>query len=121
MSRRCIVLESTRNSLAKVSEFGELVYVFPPNGSRPSIFDFERFSLDIENKLEDLKYDPEKDLIVIAGGLVAMSTFVAVLSSLWGKFKVLVFDSKRDNYFESAIGLEVELEPEKENYETVKC
>lgn len=119
MSRRCIVLESTRNSLVKVKDFGELIYIFPPNGSRPSIFDFERFSLDIEDRLEDLKYDPEKDLIVIAGGLVAMATFVAVLSSLWGRFKVLVFDSKRDNYFESVIGLDVELE--KEEHEKVKC
>jgi hypothetical protein len=106
---RCIVLEPCKNSLEKVKPFGEIFYLFPPSIRRAAIFDFRQFALDIGDRLQEVGYDPDNDIIVLAGGMVAMSSFIAVVAGEWGcKIPILAYNANKDEYFESCLGLEFE-------------
>lgn len=106
---RCFAAEMParhKPPLQDTRQFGELIYLFQrdSNGSRPHIFDTDAMSNEIEKRLTEMKYDPDRDYIVIGGGLIINCSLCAVVAALYEEFRVLMYDNQKSCYVEGTLG-----------------
>lgn len=105
-SGRVFLLEVSQNvDVGRALEYGPIVPLFKStNGDkkgkadRPSMWDTEEFKEQILKELEDHKYDPEKDYLLIAGHIIPIVIFVAAVVAEWENIHVLFWSSGYKKY-----------------------
>ena len=100
---RVFILEHTQLDVVKAREYGEVVYMFPPNVRRSSIWD-ERFCDEVIERLVEMEYDPCVDYFVVVGHMVQMVLAATTICGRWERFKALLFSSTERNYIPRIIG-----------------
>lgn len=99
MKPRCFVVEPTKVSLNSARQFGDLLYMFDENTSRPSLFD-SGLGEALRVRFVELDFDPLKDFFVVAGDNIAITRAAAVLGELCGNFQMLVWSKRTTGYID---------------------
>jgi hypothetical protein len=94
-------------NLSRLYEYGEIVYLFPVEGDRTSIFD-PTFEGDVIEKLETYRFDPATDFIAIVGPMVSVCLMIASTIQYYAPIKVLAYDRRDDAYTTITLGEEHE-------------
>jgi len=97
--RRAFVLEPTRLDVSQAREFGELHYIFDAGERRASIWS-EEFQAEVVENLKRANFDPEKDLLVIAGHLVPIVLSLTTLLRVHRAVSVLFYSAVDRCYIE---------------------
>lgn len=107
MSPRCFCFQPLfPDCVCDITKFGTVVAIFPEH--RPSVFD-HRIEHIMDKFLEDSKYDPEIDYIVIVkGNLAGTVRIVSAVTSIYGKCKALMYDVSHSCYVATELGFELE-------------
>jgi hypothetical protein len=93
-----IALEMTKYNLEGAEKFGELMYIFPPDESRPSVWT-NQYRLNIEHALDKiLEFDPALDYVLLVGQILPLAILINILSSKYRAFKALVFNAGSREY-----------------------
>ena len=102
-SARVLMLEQRDSDLSNSLDFGSLVYLFTGNKARASVFDTGKLCNDIADKLQEMSYDPENDLIVLTGPFLAVIILMSTVSNIYGMARVLMFDTGTRKYVERTL------------------
>ena len=93
-----IALEVSKYNLDGAEKYGELMYIFPPDDPRPSVWT-NQYRLAIERALRtDLEFDPALDYILLVGQILPLAILINILSSKYRTFKALVFNATTREY-----------------------
>ena len=99
---RVIILEPCHVDVSSADRYGELVTLFP--GRRSSPFDTDEYEAEILSGLKSISYDPDEDVICLAGKIVCVSVLCALLAREYGAFGALLFDASGCRYVRRVIG-----------------
>lgn len=101
---RAILIEpTTRVDVSAAQRYGEIVYIFEKNESRPSIWT-EEFVQVAMIRLEQMNYDPKADTIIIAGAIVPLIKLIGCLTANFGRIRVLCHSAIERDYTLQEIG-----------------
>lgn len=89
--------------ITDLNEFGEVVYLFPLNGDRTSIFD-EEFGFDVLEKLDTYRFDPSTDFIAIVGPMVNVVLMIAAAVQEHSPLNVLAYNRCDSKYTTLTLG-----------------
>lgn len=104
MKPRVFAVEPLRLDISQATKYGELVYMWGQHERRPSIWSDE-FIMCADGKLQEMNFDAECDMLLIAGDIIPLVRIVAHMSSLYGrKFKALCWNSHARDYVVSLLG-----------------
>jgi len=100
------LLEATRSNIdtTKAASFGEIKYIFEQGDRRSSVFETRAYEVAIEERLNALGFDPARDIVCIAGRIVCVAVLFAVLTRLFGRFNILMFDAHDECYVMRTVG-----------------
>lgn len=99
---RVFLLEPGQNvDVSHSANFGILTPIFEKKDFRPNVWSNE-FADEFVRRLDEHKYNPNLDYMLIAGHMVPLTICVANIVREWGdecdKIKFLLWDSKRFEY-----------------------
>jgi len=92
-----VALELNKFNTEGAEQFGEMVYLFPADKARPSIW-AAQYRNAIVAALEEIEYDPNLDYVLLVGQIYPLTVLVNVLTQRYRMFKVLVFNSTTREY-----------------------
>ncbi len=102
---RVFILEQINNvDITSAFEYGQLCALFKTfrkeGGKYFNIWETEDFQNEIIKKLEELKYNPKVDYILVAGHMTSMVVFAATIISSFDTdyAKFLLWNSKKQKY-----------------------
>jgi len=70
---------------------------------RPKTFD-PTLSMEIEKRLKEIKYDPDVDIVLVAGNIIAVALMCSVIGCDYGSFRAYAFDKSSQAYKELEMG-----------------
>lgn len=106
-ARNIIVIEPMRQDIdvSGARAHGDhLVYLFGVNGHRRPPVWSDEFLEEAVLRLHELDYDPKRDLLLLAGGMVAVTRLLSRLVRRHGNIPALVFDSHNQTYKQMEMG-----------------
>lgn len=106
-ARNIIVIEPMRQDIdvsGARDHGGKLVYLFGANGHRRPPVWSDEFLEEALMRLYEIDYDPKKDLLLLAGGMVAVCRLLSRLVHRHGNIPSLVFDSHLQAYKQMEMG-----------------
>lgn len=71
------------------------IYLF--DDRRPKVFDPD-LGQEIERKLKALQYNPDSDIVLVAGNIVAVALMCSIIACDYGSFKAFAFDKSEQCY-----------------------
>jgi len=86
-----------------VKQYGTIKYIFGPTDRRCSVFDTEKYSSLIIERLYTLDFNPDVDFFCVCGSLVPLITAVAALISEWGRIRILFYRANESIYVERSL------------------
>jgi hypothetical protein len=116
MTARCFLIEPMqkyRENEEQLTRFGDVEYIFKEGESRPSVFDGERFSSEVYDRLNMSSFSFSQDFVVASGGinavihLIGAATALAVereIDLLAYPIRVLMFSNEKNCYVPVEIG-----------------
>lgn len=99
---RVFALQQTNHDISDASRFGKIVYVFGER--RPSLFDHEGFRSQYLDRMEELRFDPNKDFVVFVGTAIPSVLCTSFLMEEYGGFNALLFNATTQQYLLRRIG-----------------
>lgn len=94
---RVVVLEPTNKDLSAAQTHGELVYLFGPQDTRPSIWETDDFMLAVQERLEKINFSAD-DYLLCVGHQVPLMTTMHLLSNVYDQYKVLFWHATVQEY-----------------------
>jgi hypothetical protein len=91
MGRRSFDLTTARRH-------GDVVFLFEPQDPHPPALSPQVVYAEILASLLDLDFDPNVDIVGLAGSNIYQAVFTAVVVAEFGGGSFLVFDAPRDEY-----------------------
>lgn len=89
----------------KLADFGPVVFLFDRNiRQRAGLLNTDELTENILQALRAGNFDPDADLICLAGPMLAVVQLTAVAVSEWGAVKFLLWDSVQRVYTERELG-----------------
>jgi len=92
-----VALELNRFTTDGAERYGDLVYLFPADKARPSIW-AAHYKQAINAALDEVEFDPNLDYVLLVGQIYPLSVLINVLTLRYRMFKVLVFNSTTREY-----------------------
>lgn len=93
---RAFVLQpSNKYDISAAEAYGEIVYLID---EYLSPFDPDETIRRMRNRLDQLKFNPDQDAIVLTGASILISVFLSVLTYDYHKVKTLLFDARTGKY-----------------------
>lgn len=93
---RAFVLQpSNKYDISMVEAYGEIVYLVD---EYLSPFDPDETIRRMRDRLDELKFNPDQDAIVLTGASILISMFLSVLVYDYHKVKTLLFDARTAKY-----------------------
>jgi hypothetical protein len=93
---RVFILQfSNRYDVSTAKDHGQIYYL---TKERLDPFDPNETVRLIRRELSQKKFDPEEDMVALTGASNLVSLFLAVLARDYDEFKVLIFDSRTEQY-----------------------
>ena len=99
---RVFILEPCHVDTAPAARYGELVTLLP--GRRNSPFDTREYEVEVLARLKAENYDPDEDIICLAGKIICVSVLCAAVAREYGAFGALLFDAGGCRYVRRVIG-----------------
>jgi hypothetical protein len=103
MPPRAFILEPAHVNVSKAEPFGELVYIWPKNSHRPSIWTSEFLQATTARLEDELDYYPTDDYFVVAGNMVPMAMVMTHLALRNGIIRLLLYSASERCYTERLI------------------
>lgn len=100
--QRVFVIAPTAQDIQSAKEHGDFVYLFdrlPPPFS-------PTFALDSWQKMKDNDFDPDNDILLMAGPQVATAQWLAAVVSQYTWCRALLFDATSHKYVSRTMGFE---------------
>ena len=91
---RAILLESTRVDTSGAEVYGDVVELFDREHRRPTAWLPDEIGLALENRLAEIGYNPNCDMIIVSGSTALLTVAVAWLGCRFGRFDALIFDTR---------------------------
>jgi len=100
MNSRVFLLEPTKANIDLTSAltFGDLIYIFPANKRRCSVFNSSAYCKAVINRLAECEFHKDNDYICAVGSMISVTTAVIAVAQLYENFNVLLFNSVEDSY-----------------------
>jgi len=90
-----LLQKSNKYDVSAAEAYGKIIYLIddylPP-------FDPDKTIERIRFELDQAKFNPNQDAIVLTGASILVSMFLAVLTFDYGKVKTLLFDARTGRY-----------------------
>jgi len=94
-ARVFFVEQMERFNIAAAKKFGDITYLFD---RAPNPFNTVAFLAAVEQRFDDLKFNPKRDLIGVTGATVKVSLYVARAVSLYPATKLLLYNALYHDY-----------------------
>lgn len=101
MTRAFAIQFNSRFNLKPAEKFGEVTYLY--TDKVPPIVTPQVVVEEVIERLEHFSFDPDKDFVVLSGSTVNVVLFVAAAILAYEKIKLLIYDPKRNVYYEREI------------------
>ena len=103
---KVFLIEEPRSDidLSTARDFGEIHVLFPPNEHRASVFNCAEFGEEALSRLRHLDYDAEKDMLCVAGSMIAVIVTVAAIFTEYSSIDVLFFNARISHYIRRTLG-----------------
>lgn len=93
---RCFVLQpSNKYDVSAAEAYGKIVYLID---EYLSPFDPDETLRRMRGRLDQLKFNPDQDAIVLTGASILISMFLSALTYDYHKIKTLLFDARTGKY-----------------------
>jgi len=90
-----ILQKSNKYDVSAAGAYGEIVYLID---DYLAPFDPDKTLQHIRSRLDDMKFNPDEDAIVLTGASILVSMFLSVLTYDFHKVKTLLFDARTGKY-----------------------
>jgi len=88
-------------------QYGHLTYVFDSEDRRSSVFNCQRFGIELVNRLKALCFDPSTDYLCLAGSLIPVALSLSAIALTWSRVQVLLYSATETRYVIRDVGKEV--------------
>lgn len=105
MSNVFVIEPYDRVNVNTASSFGTIVYLFPLDGDRSSVWSSD-YEVEVLDRLEALRFDPKTDHIAVVGPMATVVIAVAAIAAEYGHIPLLVFNPKDREYQSVYLGVE---------------
>jgi hypothetical protein len=100
MNERVFVIERPKPGLdiSKAAEYGEIVHIFHEGDGRCSVFDSDKFCQRIIERLQELRFDPDRDSICVVGSMILVVLLVVAAQAEWCHTTFLFYSASESRY-----------------------
>ncbi len=105
---RVFFIERPKPSLdiEPAKKFGEISFVFNEGDRRASVFDSESYGRSIVNRLREVEFNPQLDLLCISGKMVPVCIATAAIISAYDTVQVLLYNASLADYVKRTMSRE---------------
>ncbi len=100
---RVFLLEPTRLDVRGAEDYGDLITLFPGEGMRSSVWE-DHFPVDLCDRLDKVRFDPETDMLVLAGDQVMVNLSIAEMVARYGTVRALAWNARSRAYVPMTLG-----------------
>lgn len=107
MKPRVFAFERCEQDVSAAAKFGEVVYLFDADGSRPSIWSDE-FGEQVVKTLMNWRFNPDEDFILCTGKMVPLMMLSLTALAEFEVINLLLYNSVEREYVRRTYALPLE-------------
>jgi hypothetical protein len=95
---RVFLLENTRHDVSAARSHGQVVTLFGPENRSKLSFWTPDYGTSVVCELLAAGFDPERDVICVAGHMVGITGAIAAIAARFKRFKLLQWEPRSQSY-----------------------